>query len=223
MTRITLGALLVGLGLPLAGAGCDQTSIDIVPFVRYDLAGSASDAGSTFIPGKPLVGQQIDRAGRPGINLLLTDPFDNLAAPMTKDNVQNSYNAAAPGNWRNFATDPNYFTKNLAVFDSFDGTCGNQLLAGAAGAGRYTALATLLADDRLYINANLGTCSNYLALEQGTAGDCGGYHPTVVAMDITYNLLISGRPTGTYNNGVTADLDGGIALNAQFPFLIAPK
>ena len=222
MTRITFGALLVGLGLPLAGAGCDQTSIDNVPFVRYDLAGSGSDAGSTFIPGKPLVGMQIDRAGRPGINLLLTDPFDNLAAPMTKDNVQNSYNAAASGNWNTFAG-PSYLPKNLAVFDSFDGVCGNQLLAGTLGANRYMALATLLADDRLYINANLGTCSNYLALEQGTAGDCGGYHPTVVAMDVTYNLLVSGKATGTYNNGVTADVDYGIALNAQFPFLGAPK
>lgn len=222
MTRITLGALLVGLALPLAGAGCDQTQIDNIPYVRYDLAGSNSDAGSTFIPGKPLVGMQIDRAGRPGINLLLTDPFDTLAAPMTKDNVQNSYNAAASGNWNTFAG-PNYILKNLPIFDSFDGVCGNQLQAGALGANRYMPLAMLLADDRLYINANLGTCNNYMALEQGTAGDCGGWHPTVVAMDVTYNLLVSGKPTGMFNNGVTADLDGGIALNAQFPFLIAPK
>lgn len=223
MTRIALfSMLLLGLGLPLAG--CDQTSIDIVPYVRYDLAGTTPpDAGgTTFIPGKPLVGMQIDRAGRPGINLLLTDPFDVLGAQMTKDTVQNQYNAAVPGNWSAYAG-LNYIPRNLAVFDSFDGICGNQLMAGTLSANRYVPLATVLADDRLYINANLSTCSSYLALEAGTAGDCGGYHPTVVAMDVTYNILVAGRATGTYNNGVTADLDGGIAMNAPFPFLIAPK
>lgn len=223
MTRIAHASVLF-LGLGLFGAGCDQTAIDIVPYMRYDLAGTApaDGGGSTFIPGKPLVGMQIDRVGRPAINLMLTDPFDVLASPMTKDAVQNQYNAAVPGNWNAYAG-LNYIPRNLAIFDSFDGICGNQLMAGTLSANRYVPLATLLAEDRLYINANLGTCNSYLALEAGTAGDCGGYHPTVVAMDVTYNILVSGKATGTYNNGVTADLDGGIPMNAQFPFLIMPK
>ena len=220
MMRTALATmLLLGLGLPTSG--CDATVINSEPFVRYDLAGAGSDGGTGFIPGKPLVGMLIDRLGRPAINTALTNPF-NLVTGSTTAMVKNQYNAAVPGNWGSYAARP-YIAENLAIFDGFDSNCGNQLLAGAAGANRYIQMANLLADDRLYLNANSGTCTKYLALEQGVQGDCGGRHPTMVVMDVTYNLLIAGSLTAGWTNGVTADLDGGIAANAPFPFLLAPK
>ena len=221
MTRIALATMLL-LGLPFTGTGCDKTMIDDVPFIAYDLAGVATDGGTTFIPGQPRPGMLIDRVGRPGINLALTNPF-NLVQGNTTDGVKNQYNVATSGNWTSFAPKP-YIAENLAVFDGIDGTCGNQLLAATTlSPTRYTPLANVLQDDRLYINATSGVCLNYLAVEQNMVGDCGGYHPTMNAMDITYNLLAQGTRTGTFTNGVTADLDGGIAANAPFPFLIAPK
>ena len=223
MTRIALATmLLLGLGLPLTVSGCDQTIIDDVPFIHYDLAGSGSDGGSTFIPGKPIPGMLIDRMGRPAINTALTDPL-GLVPTLTVDQVKNQYNAATPGNWNSYAARP-YIAENLAVFDSFDGTCGNQLLASATlSNARYTPLANVLADDRLYINATSGVCTKYLGVEQSTQGECGGRHPTMIVMDVTYNMLIAGTLAAAYTNGITLDLDGGVANNAPFPFLIAPK
>src|ERR1700712_646339 len=152
MTRIALATMLL-LGLPLAVTGCDSTIIGDVPFIAYDLAGITPDGGTTFIPGKPLVGQLIDRVGRPGINLALTDGF-GLVPQMTQGAVQNQYNAATTGNWNSFAARP-YIAENLAVFDGLDGNCGNQALASVTlSANRYITLAQILADDRLYINAN---------------------------------------------------------------------
>ena len=49
--------------------------------------------------------------------------------------------------------------------------CGNQVLAGPAPvAGRYKALADILADDQLYVNTASGTCNQYLAVEANAIG-----------------------------------------------------
>jgi hypothetical protein len=221
MTRIGLVPLLAaGLGLPLLLTACDSTTIDNVTYVTYEM-GALPDLGGTFIPGKPLLGQQIDRAGRPAINNALTDPFGTNPPTLSTDQVKNQYNAAVYSNWSAYAPAP-YLATNLAIYDGLDGTCGNQFKAGPAPptATRYQALATILADDRLYVNALVGTCNKYLAVEQATAGDCGGWHPLMNVMDTTYNLLITGSPTGTYVNGQTADIDG--AVKTTFPFLIPP-
>src|SRR4051812_13960111 len=118
MKRIALATmLLLGLGLPVSG--CDQTIIDDVPFERYDLAGATPDGGMTLIPGKPLLGMLIDRAGRPGINLMLTDPFDKVNGA-TPDMVKTQYNAAVAANWSAYAAKP-YIAANLAILDGIDG------------------------------------------------------------------------------------------------------
>lgn len=70
------------------------------------------------------------------------------------------------------------------------------------------------------MNATIGTCTSYPAVEQALAGDCGGCHPVMKVMDMLYNLLITGNPAGTYTNGVTADSDG--APSSAFPFLLPP-
>jgi hypothetical protein len=164
----------------------------------------------------------LDRMGRPAVNTALTDPFDQVPG-LTTDQVKDQYNAATTGNWGAYAS-TTYIAKNLAIFDGFDGNCTNQLLEGTAGsATRYSTLANVLADDRLYVNATFGVCTKFLGVEQNSAGDCGGRHPTMVVMDVLYNLLIANNLSAGYSNGVGLDFDGGVANNAPFPFLIAPK
>ena len=170
-------------------------------------------------PLPPTLGAQIDRMGRPGVNTALTDPF-NLNTSM-KAAAQDAYNAAgAPSQWSpSFAP---RIAANLAILDSLDTVCGNQLLAGpSAASGRYNTLATVLSDDQLYVNSGSGTCTTYLAVEANAVGiantDCGGRTPVVDVIDRTYSVLALGALSGV-TDGVAADADGGHSTTA-FPFL----
>jgi len=115
---------------------------------------------------------------------------------------------------------------NLAILDGLDGVCGNQLnLAGPTPvAGRYKALANILADDQLYVNTASGTCNQYLAVETTAIGiantDCGGRTPLENSIDVTYSVVAVGALTGV-TNGITSDADGTAALTV-FPFLDRP-
>jgi hypothetical protein len=86
-------------------------------------------------------GKQIDRAARPltGNALLGT-----IASDEESDVLKERYNAAKPADFAQFVAE---IEKGLALYDGFDGVCGNGWLAG--GARPYRQLATLLADDRL--------------------------------------------------------------------------
>ena len=170
-------------------------------------------------PLPPTLGAQIDRMGRPGVNTALTDPF-NLNASM-KGAAQDAYNAAgAPSQWS--ASFAPRIAANLAILDSLDTVCGNQLLAGpSAASGRYNTLATVLSDDQLYVNSGSGTCTTYLAVEANAVGiantDCGGRTPIVDVIDRTYSVLALGALSGV-TDGIAADADGGHSTTA-FPFL----
>jgi hypothetical protein len=172
-------------------------------------------------PAPPALGAPIDRMGRAGVNTAVTDPF-NLNST-TKGANQDGYNAAAvPAQWASqYAT---RFAGNLAVLDSLDTVCGNQLLAGPAPvAGRYNTLATVLADDQIYINSNSGTCNVYLAVEANAVGitnnDCGGRTPLVDTIDRTYSVLAAGA---LLTDGVDRDADGAHS-SSTFPFLLPPN
>jgi hypothetical protein len=173
------------------------------------------------MPAPPALGVQIDRMGRAGVNTALTAPFDLDAT--SKGQVQDDYNAAAQPRWSSFA--PRIAT-NLAILDSLDTVCGNQLLAGpSAGPGRYDALAGVLADDQLYVNTNSGTCQLYLAVEANAVGiannDCGGRTPLYNTIDETYSLLAAGALSGV-TNGITFDADAQASLT-NFPFFAPPN
>ena len=170
-------------------------------------------------PLPPVLGVQIDRMGRPGINTALTAPFDLNSA--SKGATQDGYNAAAvPGQWAGmFQT---RIAANLAILDSLDTVCGNQLLAGPSpAAGRYNTLAGVLSDDQLYVNSSSGTCNVYLAVEANAVGiantDCGGRTPLADVIDRTYSVLAIGALNGV-TDGVPSDADGGHSTSA-FPFL----
>ena len=179
-------------------------------------------------PPPPSLGAvQVDRAGRAGVTTALANPFfrESVAREQAEhDVILDDYNAASdPSKWvTEFSS---LLETNLAVFDGLDGVCGNQLLADPAkGAGRYKALADVLADDQLYVNTASGTCNQYLAVEANALGirntDCGGRTPLENTIDITYSVLATGALTGV-TNGLTKDADGTASITA-FPFLDRP-
>jgi hypothetical protein len=188
--------------------------------------GSDSNGGNNSTPpAKPTLGAtQIDRMGRAGVNTALTDPFD-IVSGMTPNQVKDAYNAMIdPSAW---ATQfKGKIATNLAILDSLDTVCGNQLLAGnSAAAGRYDTLASVLADDRLYVRTDKTTCSTYLGAEANAVGvtndDCGGRTPLYNTIDVTYSALAIGQFSGV-TNGFTSDSEG--SPNAStFPFLGAPN
>ncbi len=171
---------------------------------------------------------QLDRMGRAGVNTALTSPFFRESVPAEKlvhDRIVDAYNAEAwPGRWvRKFAPG---IAGNLAIFDALDTVCGNQLLAGpAAEPGRYDTLATVLADDQLYVNTRSGVCQQYLAVEANAVGiandDCGGRTPLYDTIDTTYSLLAIGALSGV-TDGVPIDGEG-VASLTRFPFLDRPN
>lgn len=110
---------------------------------------------------------------------------------------------------------------SLAIYDGFDGRCGNQWLAepNAPQAGRYANLALLLADDRLWVNSDAHSCQQYLSAElhrRPTKRDCGGRTPNYDAVDVFRSLLALGRTSGV-DDGVARD--DGRHSDLRFPFL----
>ena len=189
------------------------------------LAACGSDnGGNNTPPPVPTLGAtQVDRMGRAGVNTALTDPFD--IETTTPDMVKATYNAAKdPTQWV-----PQFkplIAKNLAILDSLDTDCGNQLLAGASAvAGRYDTLASVLADDRLYVRTDKTTCTTYLGVEANAVGiannDCGGRTPLYNTIDVTYSALAIGAFSGV-TNGFTSDSEGNPNATT-FPFLGNPN
>jgi hypothetical protein len=189
---------------------------------------AACGGSSSSTPPKPALGAtQVDRMGRAGVNTALTNPFGVTPATQTSDQTKDAYNAVSdPARFGQFKAQ---IAQNLAILDGLDRTCGNQFAAGTtAAAGRYDALAGVLADDRLYVNSATGTCSTYLAVEAAFvtggalgANDCGGRTPTEDVIDETFSLLAIGAPSGV-TDGIDRDAEGG-ASATTFPFLGSPN
>lgn len=186
------------------------------------LAACGSDNDDDLRANPPSLGAQIDRMGRAGVNTAVTDPFNPDAT--SHGRAQDVYNAAASTTqWTQFVPT---MAPNLAILDSLDTVCGNQLLAaGSPRAGRYDTLASVLADDQLYVNTGSGTCTTYLAVEADAVGitnsDCGGRTPLEDTIDETYSLLAAGALSGV-TDGIAKDEDGTASLTA-FPFLATPN
>lgn len=169
----------------------------------------------------PELGAQIDRMGRPAINTALNATFE--ADATKKDTAKDAYNAAGEADWSTFE---NEFKKNLAILDSLDTNCGNQLLAGE-GADRYATLASVLANDQIFVNTGSGTCGVYLGLEgefvgalDAGEGGCGGRTPLDDVIDRSYSVLAAGILTGVDDTITKDDAEHDIAT---FPWLAAPK
>lgn len=146
-----------------------------------------------------------------------------LAQDDVSDRLKEDYNAATPADADRFVPE---IEKTLALYDGFDGQCGNGLLAQTEPEQRYRQSAKLLADDRLWVDSRFARCQQFMAVErlalreEGLAAeDCGGRHPLVDAIDVYRSLLAGGKTTGV-DDGV--DRDEREHQSSQFPFLAAP-
>lgn len=167
--------------------------------------GTGGSGGNTNFPPPPALGAQIDRFGRPAINTALNHTFDTNQA--TKDAAKDAWNQAKRTDWGTYADEVAF---NLGILDSLDANCGNQFLADPAlSPDRYKTLATVLADDRLWINLASDSCTTYLAVEANATGalannDCGGRRPADDVIETSYSLLAAGLLAGV-DDTITAD------------------
>lgn len=169
---------------------------------------------SPELPARPPLGAPIDRAGRPLTANALLGLFE---ADDVGDREKEAYNRASPADWPSF-TEP--LERGLAIYDGLDGVCGNQWLAARdASPARYGALARLLADDRLWVDGRVTTCTKLFGVELGVAGDCGGRTPVIDAVDVFRSRLAVGSDDGI-DDGVLHD--DRVHGTTDFPFLAAP-
>jgi hypothetical protein len=208
---------------------------DVTPDVTADTGPPPCTPGATCAP---VLGLQIDRMGRAGVNTALTDPFwdDGTETEAQHKIRQDLYNQASnPATWGDVELTPgkkvsDAIKGSLAAYDSLDGTsdglaagdgCGNQLAFGATYKGTtfpdYTLLTKVLTDDRLYVNSSSGSCTTYLAVEANelgtTNGDCGGRTPTYNSIDITYSALVTG--TAICPTSATCPVSNGVRVDAD--------
>jgi hypothetical protein len=166
--------------------------------------------------------KQFNRVGRP----LTKNALLGLFAPdEVGDQLKEEWNAAIPATSARFIPE---LQKGLALYDGFDGKCGNQWLANreAAPEMRYRALATLLADDRLWVNSASSVCTQLFGVELASVadqpalkGDCGGRSPNYNAANVWRSLLVAGTVVGV-DDGL--DHDEREHSATVFPFLAAP-
>jgi hypothetical protein len=223
-------------------------------------ADARADAACSNCPAVPALGVQLDRLGRPAINTALNHAFDPTAAAGT---AKDAYNVdGSPGGW--VAAYAPTFAAGLGIMDVLDtgltctdGTCvaesaptasdgcGNQVLYNGNAAGgdtatatSYATLASILADDQLYMDTTKTSCelpshANYLAVEFNVVTSlpnltCGGRAPTNDVIDTSYTALAigvtgfkvgDGSYTPFFGDGVGPHAD---VSNSAFPFLGTP-
>jgi hypothetical protein len=216
------------------GCGDDDSGVTPKPDSGTSSSGGSSGGSSgtpgtdaPSIPPKPTLGAQIDRMGRPGINTALQQTF---TANATREAAQDTYNK--DGNKANWvATYRANFAGSLAIYDGIDQSCGNQAFASAdAGADgaveKYGTLASVLADDRLWLDTGKTcTANQYLAVELNATGaaantDCGGRTLPNDVIDTTYTALATtlASPFPDKVAAVPAKTNG-----TTFPYLAAPQ
>lgn len=191
------------------------------------------DAGPAINPAMPSITSTIviDRIGRPFVLDLLISSSTTSAA--TRDKVRTEFNevgpqtSANPGELLNQGTANRrtaayYVLKDLSLFDSLDGVCGqgNLTVPNARADRQYQDLAAVLANDRIWIDtsASMTRCDTFFAVERRAFGllpppdgDCGGRAPHVDALDAMLQLLT----TTTISDGVDTD-DGPLMPTEPF-------
>lgn len=126
---------------------------------------------------------------------------------------------------------------NAAQVGAGDG-CGNQVLfngnpsgGGTPAATSYGTLATILANDELFVDTSKGLCALYLAVEFGEVtgmgnSTCGGRAPQYDVIDISLTMLAEGIAGFSTDGMFTPELKDGANPHGDyltsFPFLGAP-
>jgi len=169
--------------------------------------------GATVGPAR-----QIDREGRPLTGNALLGLF---ASEEVSNALKEEYNAATPQTAARFIPE---IQKALGKYDAFDGHCGNALLA--RNDPQYHEMATLLADDRVWVNSAYGVCTQLFAVElsmlagyEDLLDDCGGRTPNYDAVNVYRSLLVDGT-FASVDDGVHQD--DHAHSTTEFPFLAPP-
>lgn len=237
-----VAAAALANGTARDNAGCPQFSAETSQQIRHEWRSTNGGPGTNFLAGwqsAALVvsidtgivtrggkmvavwgatadsSKQLDRMGRPlTTNALLA----TLGPADVANDLKERYNLQTPATAQAFIPE---IEKGLALYDGFDGVCGNQWLASRRGSPdrRYRKLAKVMADDRLWINSKSGQCRDFFAVELGKKHDCGGRSPLVDAVDVYRAVLVNGTTTGL-EDGV--DQDDREHPIERFPFLSAP-
>ena len=200
------------------------------------------------IPPPPVLGEQLDRAGRPLIGTAL---IGAMSDDTTRAAARDVYSHAAdPATWRTTplrgsVTIEDELEINLAKFDAIDKgfVAGNgNTLTGCQNGFLYSAptkpesyqnAAALFADDQLYIDTAKTSCGIYLSLEIELASGgnlphtaCGGRTPTHDVVDVTYSVIAAGIDGLDVPNGFRGRIRDLVTAHANvqitFPFLGAP-
>ncbi|MFO0588019.1 MAG: DUF4331 family protein [Polyangiaceae bacterium] len=225
MVSLTTLALAAFAGCGDGGSGSGGTGGATATGGTTATGGSTGGSGgtttTTMMPKPPTLGAQIDRMGRPAINTALDHTFDTDAT--AKDTAKDAWNANSDAStWATYVPE---VEKNLAILDSLDTVCGNQLLAdkNKNDASRYAGLAGVLADDRLFVNTAGSACTQYLAVEGNAIGlannDCGGRRLSYDVIETSYSALAAGMLTGIDDKIAISDA----AKGETFPYLAAPQ
>ncbi|MBI3677331.1 MAG: hypothetical protein HY243_12030 [Proteobacteria bacterium] len=173
--------------------------------------------GATVAPDR-----QLNREGRPLTQQALLRP---LTRDDASDRLKEQYAAASPATSKQFVPE---IEKSLALYDGFDGKCGNQLFADpeASPSIRYHRLATLLVDDRLWVNSASSVCTQLFAVELANLGgqtalrwDCGGRTIDYNTSNVYRSRLVDGTNTSVDDGVERADRPTSVTA---FPFLAAP-
>jgi hypothetical protein len=206
------------LMVALATCGGEPPGVPIADESPLQPAGEPPPRGKS---NPPSLARRLDRVGRPQIVATLIAAFE--ADTETRAEAVRSYHSGALGDTRFRSA----FEARLALIDSIDNVCGNQLWPDPSVLPRYRSLATLLLDDQIYVHGERVGGSVYLGLEaeaagalQGTrAGAAGGRLPGFDAIQSTYSALISGVLSGV-DDGITSD--DAAHDPTSFPFLAPP-
>jgi hypothetical protein len=211
-------------GGPATNLLANWTASAVVISVDLDVVNKGGNLiavwGSTASPTR-----QIDRMARPfvGNTLLGAAPFSSDAP---SSDIRDRFDAATPDTSASFVP---MIEKTLAMQDSLDGKCGNQLLASKDhdSPTRYNALARVFADDRLWVNSASHVCTQFFAVELAALADrkpyqmdCGGRSPVYDTPNQWRSLLITGNTDGVHWDGLSGDEHQPSAT--AFPFLAPP-
>jgi hypothetical protein len=167
----------------------------------------------------PTLGATIERMGRPAINTATNNTFADDSARGAAEDTWNANGNAS--DWAGtFGPD---VIAGIAVLDSLDGTCGNQVAYDfdpGVGTVNYQALGTVLANDWLLVKGDAaGGCNTYLGVEANvlefTNDDCGGRKPSYDVIETSYSAL-AGVGLAGFDDGVKAP---AAAQVNTFPYL----
>ena len=178
----------------------------------------------TPVPTPPSLGALLDHAARPlGEQLIETFQANGATKATQRAAWETDANLAQwPATW------VPTIVKSLGYWDGLDNACANEVFySGPTTVTSYYAFASLLADDRLYVDSDVTTCTKYLAIEisviTGVAPtDCGGRTPTEDAIDVTYTALGSTLANLGSSTWIPDGVSAGVAESVTFPFLGAP-